>query len=816
VRFVLDVSRKSAYLAKANVMMASSTIVALLVVTAALLFVTHASVVAPLERIFGVIQSSAAAALGALRMDGAGGAGLGGGDDEGGPAMSAVEAAVAKLSRLVTHMSGGGGGPRASGGALAEYLDDANVDAHTRAWLASQLGHSDADAAASASAAHAAAAAAAAAASRRASSSPMPPGYAHSFASVGGAGGGTPSFASAAGTNGATGSSFAIGYALPSGEPEVPLELLDSWEFDALELSTGQLLASVVKMFDAVGAFSARLVTPQRLWAFAGALAAGYRTDNPYHNFAHAVDVAHGVFRFLRLTERRLRLPTADKFALLVAALSHDVEHPGVNNAFLVQRRDALALRYNDASVLENAHVAALYGLCASSPEADVFAGLVDDATWRAARKLVVSAVLATDMAHHFKLVAQAELYLELHGDAPRCGADGAPLDGGCDALSGNATGNSIVSAAGSAAGGGGLSPSIAASTTGGASAAAAPAAPPFSTPEERVLLYSLFLHAADVGNPARPRHVASKWADRVLEEFFAQGDAERAAGLPVSAMCDRGATSRAASQINFIEFVVAPLYGVLARALPELTPCLRTLAANRRAFADEYEAEAADAAARGAKAPADAADDAAKMRNRYRSFAAKYEPLAGPLEPLGDVAASPGHGAAAGGVLHKQGSSCRDSGGAVDISGRASSTAAAAPAASAAAARGGAGGGSNASGGSGGGGLSPVRRRGVLGGGGGGGGGSLSSGWLHYGSAVRSLFGDGGSNASRAGGAANAPASRSARRSNSFVAVDEGNGGAGGADPEAGLQRSSTTGGGAAGRRGSGAFAAPRRPSRP
>jgi cAMP-specific phosphodiesterase 4 len=815
VRFVLDVSRKNAYLAKANVMMAATTIVALLVVTASLLFVTHAAVVAPLERIFGVIQSSAAAALGALRMDGAGGARLAGAGDEGGPAMGAVEAAVAKLSRLVTHMSGGGG-PRASAGsagALADYLDDVNVDAHTRAWLASQLGHPD-DTASAASAAHAAAAAAAAAAARRASSSPMPPGYAH-LAAAGGADGQSGSFAA---MHSAGSASFAIGYALPSGEPEVPLELLDSWEFDALELSTGQLLASVVKMFDAAGAFSARLVTPQRLWSFAGALAAGYRADNPYHNFAHAVDVAHGVFRFLRLTERRLRLPAADKFALLVAALSHDLEHPGVNNAFLVQRRDALALRYNDASVLENAHVAALYSLCASAPEADVFAGLVDDAGWRAARKLVVSAVLATDMAHHFKLVAQAELYLELHGDAPRCGADGAPLDGGGDAHgNGNANG-SIVSAAGSAATGG-PSPGGASSVAGGASScAAAPAAPPFSTPEERTLLYSLFLHAADVGNPARPRHVASKWADRVLEEFFAQGDAERAAGLPVSAMCDRGATSRAASQINFIEFVVAPLYGVLSRALPELTPCLRTLAANRRAFADEYEDEAAAAAARGAKAPEEAAEDAAKMRNRYRSFAAKYEPLAGPLEPLHDVAASPQGAAAA--LLHKQGSSCRDSAGGGDVGG----AAAQAPASSAAAAqqqhaRGN--GGSNASNSSGGG-LSPVRRRGVLGGGG-----SVSSGWLHYGSAVRSLFGDGGNNASRAaGGSGNgngnafAPGSRSARRSNSFVAVEE-HGGAGGADPEAGLQRSATTaggggGGGVSARRGSGAFAAPRRPSRP
>ena len=53
----------------------------------------------------------------------------------------------------------------------------------------------------------------------------------------------------------------------------------------------------------------------------------------------------------------------------------------------------------------------------------------------------------------------------------------------------------------------------------------------------------------------------ARRWSVRLLEEFFAQGDRERAAGLAVSPMMDRTATSTALSQMNFIEFIVAPLY---------------------------------------------------------------------------------------------------------------------------------------------------------------------------------------------------------------------------------------------------------------
>jgi 3'5'-cyclic nucleotide phosphodiesterase len=51
------------------------------------------------------------------------------------------------------------------------------------------------------------------------------------------------------------------------------------------------------------------------------------------------------------------------------------------------------------------------------------------------------------------------------------------------------------------------------------------------------------------------------RWAERVLEEFFAQGDTERRRGMPQSPMMDRHATSPAMSQIGFMEFIVAPMF---------------------------------------------------------------------------------------------------------------------------------------------------------------------------------------------------------------------------------------------------------------
>lgn len=55
--------------------------------------------------------------------------------------------------------------------------------------------------------------------------------------------------------------------------------------------------------------------------------------------------------------------------------------------------------------------------------------------------------------------------------------------------------------------------------------------------------------------------HVLRRWSKRVLEEFFQQGDTERAHGLPLSPLMDRTTTALGPSQINFIEFVVAPLF---------------------------------------------------------------------------------------------------------------------------------------------------------------------------------------------------------------------------------------------------------------
>lgn len=48
--------------------------------------------------------------------------------------------------------------------------------------------------------------------------------------------------------------------------------------------------------------------------------------------------------------------------ALLLGALIHDFKHPGRSNAFLTKTGHALALTYNDVSILENFHLSEVRG----------------------------------------------------------------------------------------------------------------------------------------------------------------------------------------------------------------------------------------------------------------------------------------------------------------------------------------------------------------------------------------------------------------------------------------------------------------------
>uniref|UniRef100_A0A7S3BZ67 PDEase domain-containing protein n=1 Tax=Haptolina ericina TaxID=156174 RepID=A0A7S3BZ67_9EUKA len=163
-----------------------------------------------------------------------------------------------------------------------------------------------------------------------------------------------------------------------------------------------QLAALIMRESGMLDVFKVSTAT---LSNFLADIAANYHANNPYHNLNHGVHVLHGCFMHIQhgMGDRCTPLTDVEKFALLVAALGHDVDHPGVTNAFLVNSKAPLAMLYNDRSVLESHHTAMIFKTLAK-PGCNVLETLSADEWWHA-RNAIVASVLATDMAHHDGMV---------------------------------------------------------------------------------------------------------------------------------------------------------------------------------------------------------------------------------------------------------------------------------------------------------------------------------------------------------------------------------------------------------------------------
>ena len=270
-----------------------------------------------------------------------------------------------------------------------------------------------------------------------------------------------------------------------------------------------------------------------------------------YHSAVHAADVTQAAAFVLADAGGGLasRVEPRDAFLLLVAAAAHDVGHPGCNNAFLTATEDPAAVRWNDVSVNENGHLHALLRLTREHGVLDGFA----DEERRTCRATLGRLVLSTDMAHHAKL-------LEDFVDA----ATGAMETASMNAAAIDENGNEEEEEASVAS---------------------------WSDP---VLALCYVLHCADISNPARPWRLAREWGARVSEEFYKQGDRERALGVPVAALNDRyaaGATNAAATtaanQIAFARYVVEPtLEGLMTIAPGAVEVMLDRLRENTAKYA--------------------------------------------------------------------------------------------------------------------------------------------------------------------------------------------------------------------------------------
>ena len=323
-----------------------------------------------------------------------------------------------------------------------------------------------------------------------------------------------------------------------------------------------------------------------------------------YHNVVHACDVLQGAHAFLYLGGLTSALSDDDALALLIAAVVHDVCHPGVDNGFLRRTESEVALRYHGDAPLERHHAYAAYALMRRP--ATRFFNRWDAARATALELKVRSLVLATDMKHHHAFIERL-VEFQAATKPPATAPPTPPTDVPSDMASSADEEDEDELELSCAAPG----PHI---------AAASEASTDFLGRKEeyRMTLMTASLKCADLGHLARPYEIHRVWVEALQEEFWAQGDREREAfsGRVFSnaATHDRyhyGDDEEAKLEgvekatLSFFDGFGIPLFDAVANAMP----LAESLAAAARENRDKWDPVAvAEKAAREAREAEEAA----------------------------------------------------------------------------------------------------------------------------------------------------------------------------------------------------------------
>jgi len=383
----------------------------------------------------------------------------------------------------------------------------------------------------------------------------------------------------------------------------------NTWNFDLWKTPVEELDVLVAIMFMNSGLFDSFDVDGPTLKRFLNRVDVAMSLhNNPYHNRFHAFDVCHACFVFCSDMGCSDYLTGLEVFTLLVAGLCHDLEHPGTNNAYQINAMTDLALRYNDQSPLENHHCAVAWEIL-RDPACDIFSQL-DEPQLRTVRKNFITCVMATDMTCHFSLKE------ELDGVILRNAKENQSM-----LKPRGAAGNSGAGGAGAGAGGGGGTRAGGAGGGGGGEDEAALGVSEL----DRCIILKTVLHVADISNPCKPWAISKIWADRVLDEFLAQGDREKSEKLPVTPNMDRDTTKQAELSVNFVDFIVGPFFMALTNLLPKVHRCCALMQANRNEWHGRIEK---DITSRDSLTQEQKVEELARWNRRHLAFNEVVAPL--------------------------------------------------------------------------------------------------------------------------------------------------------------------------------------------
>ena len=255
----------------------------------------------------------------------------------------------------------------------------------------------------------------------------------------------------------------------------------------------------------------------------------GYNRENPYHTDLHAADVTQTCLIYILKGKMKeiFNLNDLDTASIYISCMVHDYKHPGYNNLFLININSPISIRHNDTNVLEAYHISQTYKLIKSNEKYNIFS-LMNNEEYKFIRKRMIGLVLATDMIFHFKQLEDTKNLIKEYN-----------INKGKnrEKIKENNKLNDI---------------------------------------QQQFL--EILIHACDISNPTKTFNIYNLWANKVMSEFFRQGDKEKELGLKVSMNCDRLTTTLPQCQIGFMNYIVGPLFISIVEIFPELNFLLDNL----------------------------------------------------------------------------------------------------------------------------------------------------------------------------------------------------------------------------------------------
>ncbi|TRY64257.1 hypothetical protein TCAL_07939 [Tigriopus californicus] len=182
---------------------------------------------------------------------------------------------------------------------------------------------------------------------------------------------------------------------------------INHWDFNAFTLdrfTCGNNLATLcVHLFKEHGLLQYFKLDTLVVWKFFTLVEQGYYSTNPYHNAVHAADVTQAINCFLEEPSIKKFLTPLELMSALVAAVCHDLDHPGRNEKFLIATSSHLAGMYNNSSVLENHHWRMTMSICADSGLSDC----LSKSDLEAMDDMVRDIILATDISRQAEFLSK-------------------------------------------------------------------------------------------------------------------------------------------------------------------------------------------------------------------------------------------------------------------------------------------------------------------------------------------------------------------------------------------------------------------------